>query len=210
MKQNKAVWGSLMAVIVLMGLGYWLYTSSQYASALEGVVGSLSGTTTTQDGVSGNTKQTDKPVILPFGDSAGPIVDARSMTVAQVVASLETSEFTSLFNSVGGSAMVSGSGQFTVFVPTNGAFNRLPAGTVSKLSAAEKVRLIEYHVVKGRALDTDALMAGTIETASGDMLNLNLGVNSVSLVGSAIVITQYNCKNGVVYTINNVLLPPQK
>ena len=41
-------------------------------------------------------------------------------------------------------------------------------------------------------------------------MNFNLGINSLAMVGNAIVITQYNCSNGVVYTIDNVLLPPKK
>lgn len=192
----------------MMTAGYWWFTSSPYVDALVGMTDATStAVVTSNDGVSGKTVQSDKPVITPFGDSAGPVVDAHTMTVAQVVANLDASSFVSLFNAEDGNALVSGSGSYTVFVPTNGAYARAQA-QISKMSASEKARLVKYHVIKGRALDTDALVAGSIQTASGDVLNVNLGVNSVSLVGSAIVVTQYNCKNGVVYTINNVLLPP--
>ena len=79
------------------------------------------------------------------------------------------------------------------------------------LPEEQRVAVAIYHeLAKGRAVDTDATVAGSIQTASGDILNLNFGVNQIPLVGSSIVITQYNCKNGVVYTINNPLLPPQK
>jgi hypothetical protein len=209
MKQNKAAWASIAAVIVLMTAAYWWFTSTQYVDALVGVSTvntEIPGTAKMEDGVSGTAKQTDSPVVHPLGDSAGPIVDARSMTVAQVVANLDATRFASLFSSVGGNAMVSGSDQFTVFVPTNGAMRGFPSG----MTTAQMKRFVEYHIVRGRALDTDAMIAGSVQTLSGDALNLNFGVNDIPLVGSGIVITQFNCKNGVVYTINSVLLPPQK
>jgi len=208
MKQNNIKWASIAAIIIIVTAAYWWFTSSQYVDALVSAVASSSAVAN-HDGITGSAVQSDKPAITPFGDAAGPIVDARTMTVAQVAANLDATEFVSLFDQMGGNATVSGNGMYTVFVPTNGAFDRAK-GIIANMSAQEKARLVEFHIVKGRALDTDALMAGSIQMASGDTLNLNLGVNSISLVGSAIVITQYNCKNGVVYTINNVLLPPEK
>jgi len=158
----------------------------------------------------GSSTMTDQPLKQPFGDASGGLVNVRSLTVAQVVAQLDASDFASLFGAEGGNSIVSGSGNYTVYVPTNGAFERQIPGTITSMSSAEKKRFVEYHIVKNNAIDTDAEMAGNVQTASGDLLNINFGVDQIPLVGSAIVITQYNCKNGVVYTINNVLLPPQK
>jgi len=212
MKQNKAVFASSAAIIIMLTAGYWWFTSSQYVDALvsANTNSDPSSAVSTQDGISGATKQSSDPVVHPFGDSAGGVVDARGMTVAQVVANLDATQFASLFSEERGAALVSGSGSFTVFAPTNGALDRLPAGTIARMSASEKARFVAYHVVKGRALDTDAVLAGTVQAASGDMLNVNFGVNKMPLVGSAIVVTEYDCKNGVVYTINNALVPPQK
>jgi uncharacterized surface protein with fasciclin (FAS1) repeats len=131
------------------------------------------------------------------------------MTVAQVVANLDASDFASLFAAENGKALISGAGKFTVFVPTNGAYSR-EASAIARMSASEKARLVAYHVIKGRALDTDAVVAGSVATASGDALNVNFGVNKIPMISSSIVVTQYNCSNGVVYTINGVLLPPAK
>jgi transforming growth factor-beta-induced protein len=211
MKQTKTAWMSIAALIIVLTAGYWWFTSSQYVDALVSAQPTTDGTgsLTMQDGVSGGTKQTDAAVVHPLGDSAGPIVDVRTMTVAQVVANLDATDFTSLFSSENGNALVSGSGKFTVFVPTNGAYER-EASAIAQMSSAAKARLVAYHVIQGRALDSDAVVAGSVLAASGDAINVNFSSNNIPLIESAIVVTQYNCANGVVYTINNVLLPPAK
>jgi uncharacterized surface protein with fasciclin (FAS1) repeats len=78
------------------------------------------------------------------------------------------------------------------------------------MSAAEKKRLIQYHVVSGRAVDPDQMTAGSIEALSRDVLNFSYGPTKIPMVNSAIVVTQYEGTNGVVIVIDNVLLPPKK
>ena len=96
MTKNKTVWASSLLAIIVIAVGYWWFTSSQYVDALVSPQSDTSGAVTSQDGVTGATRQTDNPVMRPFGDTAGPVVDARSMTVAQVVANLDATEFASL------------------------------------------------------------------------------------------------------------------
>ena len=93
---------------------------------------------------------------------------------------------------------------------SNGAFAQLPGGTVANMTAEEKKRLIQYHIVSGRAVEMGEQVAGSIEALSKDVLNFSFGKDKIPMVNSAIVITQYNGKNGVVYVIDNVLLPPKK
>jgi uncharacterized surface protein with fasciclin (FAS1) repeats len=93
-------------------------------------------------------------------------------------------------------------------VPTDGAVSQLPAGTISGLSAAAKKRLVEYHIVTGRAVDVDAENSGSIQALSGDALNFSLGTNNTPMVNSSITVTEYKASNGVVYLIDNVLIPP--
>lgn len=78
------------------------------------------------------------------------------------------------------------------------------------MTAADKQRLIRYHVVSGRAIDVDAMSSGQIQALSGDTLNFNYGANKLPMVNSAIVVAQYQAKNGIVIVIDNVLLPPKK
>lgn len=151
------------------------------------------------------------------GSNAGGVsvtsVNRPNTDVASIVNSLSSaSRFNALFRSTGVAATIgkNSTSKYTIFVPTNGAFAQLPGGTIANLSSAEKLRLVQYHVVSGRAIDVDALTASTIEALSRDMLNFNYGTDKIPMVNSAIIVTEYTGKNGTVYLIDNVLLPPKK
>ena len=190
--QNQNVWVGLVIVIVLGVAGWWWYSSTQDA-AIDTGANATSTTTTTR--------------------TPARTVANSSSDVATIVASLSgTSQFSSLFASTGIGATIvpQASGKYTVFVPTDGAFSQLPAGTISSMTAAEKKRLVQYHVVSGTAIDVDALTAGYKTALSGDPLNFKYGPERIPMVNSAIVIAQYNGSNGTVYLIDNVLIPPQQ
>ena len=119
------------------------------------------------------------------------------------------SRFASLLKSSGVESELSGAGPYTIFVPTDGAFARLPAGTISKMSAAQLKRLIENHIIVGRAIDADANIAGVVTSLSKDALNFTVNADKSVSVGSAKILETYKGTNGIVYTINGVLLPPQ-
>lgn len=119
------------------------------------------------------------------------------------------SQFATLLGSTGVGTSV-GTTTYTVFVPTDSAFNKAPKAAVSGLTAIQKKRLVEYHIVVGRSIDTDALKYGTIQAMSRDDLNFSVGVDKNPNVNSSNIIRQYKAKNGIVYVIDAVLLPPVK
>lgn len=108
---------------------------------------------------------------------------------------------------------LSNAGPFTVFAPTNAAFDKLPAGTVENLLKPESKdalrNILEYHVFVG-VLTEDRIQDGmTINQVNLDDVTLNkkdgkLTVNGANVLGSA------RGSNGIVYIIDAVLLPPQK
>ncbi|MBM3261046.1 fasciclin domain-containing protein [Candidatus Kaiserbacteria bacterium] len=130
------------------------------------------------------------------------------VTVAQKIPN--TSQFKALFKSTGVATALDGKGPYTIFVPSNGAFSQLPPGTITKMTDAQKLRFMQYHVIDGRMIDAQAQRAGTIQAMSGDMLNFSFGADQIPLVNSAIFIHKYEAENGIVYLIDNVLLPPQR
>jgi len=134
-----------------------------------------------------------------------------STTVNGVIASLaNSSRFASLYTSSGVSNSVTGTGPFTVFVPADSAFANLSPDTLTNMSATERQRLVQYHIVVGKMLDFDAVSAGNHTALSKDALNFNVNPqNKVAYVGSGYVITQYRASNGIVYVISAVLVPPQ-
>ncbi len=116
-----------------------------------------------------------------------------------------------------------GAGPFTVFAPTNEAFNKLPKGTVETLLKPENksklTGILTYHVIAGK-LDSKALAEkikagnGTAEltTVAGGKLWVMMQGNQVVLKdenGGMATVTIKNVyqSNGVIHVINNVVLP---
>ncbi|MEP6741900.1 MAG: fasciclin domain-containing protein [bacterium] len=116
-----------------------------------------------------------------------------------------------------------GAGPFTVFAPTNAAFDKLPAGTVDMLVKPENQamlsKLLTYHVIAGR-MDSNAIMkairkgGGTahLKTVSGG--NLTAMMSGKSLVlrdekGGTSMVTIANVRqsNGVIHVVDTVLMP---
>lgn len=102
---------------------------------------------------------------------------------------------------------LSGDGPFTLFAPTDAAFDALPAGTVESLLRPENrdqlTSILTYHVIAGRIEAGDLLAAGSAKTASGERLPLGLSIG-----GAAIVQTDIKAENGIIHVIDAVLLPP--
>ncbi|MEQ8346656.1 MAG: fasciclin domain-containing protein [Sneathiellaceae bacterium] len=118
---------------------------------------------------------------------------------------------------------LSGAGPFTVFAPTDAAFEMLPDGTVATLLMPENkemlVKVLTYHVVATNALsDAIATMIANdggmhpITTVSGDTLLAKRQGDSIVLTdekgGTATVtIADVRQSNGVIHVIDRVLLP---
>ena len=115
-------------------------------------------------------------------------------------------------------------GPFTVFAPTNEAFNKLPAGTVETLVKPENkatlTKILTYHVVAGRMTSADlkkAIKAGkgkaTLKTVSGGTLTAMMkGSKAIELKDekggiSTVTIADVMQSNGVIHVVNTVLMP---
>jgi uncharacterized surface protein with fasciclin (FAS1) repeats len=82
--------------------------------------------------------------------------------------------FNQLLSQTGVINSISGKGPYTVFVASDGAFSRLPPGTINNMSATQLKRTMQYHVVSGKALDVDAIESGQIQALSRDMINFQV------------------------------------
>jgi transforming growth factor-beta-induced protein len=104
-----------------------------------------------------------------------------------------------------------GSGPFTVFGPTNSAFNELPAGTVDTLLKPENKAtlqaILKYHVVSGKYLVADLTDGQVLTTLNGQTLKVTKSGNK-TMVGSATIETSDVIQsNGVAHVISKVLQP---
>lgn len=109
---------------------------------------------------------------------------------------------------------LSNAGPFTVFAPTNEAFNKLPAGTVDDLMKdANKDKLVDvlqYHVFVS-ALQPEFFQDGqTLNMVNGSDLKVSVSNGNVTLNGKAHIVSAIPASNGMVYVIDEVLLPPSK
>jgi len=118
---------------------------------------------------------------------------------------------------------LNGPGPFTVFAPTNEAFDKLPAGTVDNLVKPENkatlTKILTYHVVPGR-ISSKQLMKmikkghgkAMLKTVQGEDLTATMSDGKIMLTdakgGTATVTTaDVFQSNGVIHVINTVLMP---
>ncbi|APA00813.1 fasciclin domain-containing protein [Flavobacterium commune] len=117
------------------------------------------------------------------------------------------------------------SGPFTVFAPTNAAFEKLPEGTVESLLKPESLKTLQtvltYHVVAGKMNASDvakAIKAGngkaTLKTVSGGTLTAWMKGKKIYITDengsmSEVTIADVNQSNGVIHVVDTVLLPKQ-
>ena len=132
-------------------------------------------------------------------------------SVSDVIAGIDNgARFRQLMAETGVANAITGKGPYTVFVATDGAFGRLVPGTINNMTAAQKKRTLQYHVVSGKKLDVDAVNSGQVQALSQDTLNFQVDTKTgKAYVNSGAVIATYKAKNGIVYVINAVLLPPK-
>lgn len=98
-------------------------------------------------------------------------------------------------------------GPFTLFAPTDAAFDALPADAVAQLWSDPAVlqRVLRHHLVDGRLL-TDDLATGPLPSAAGDTLDVVAG-DEPTIDGALIIDADVVAANGVVHAVDRLLLP---
>lgn len=121
-------------------------------------------------------------------------------------------------------ATLKGGGPFTVFAPTNDAFENLPLGTVETLLKPENkaalTKVLTYHVVAGKWGAAEIMKAvrdaggkATVKTVSGGTLTFSMnGARNVVVwdemgKGANISVYDVNQSNGVIHVVDRVLMP---
>jgi uncharacterized surface protein with fasciclin (FAS1) repeats len=108
---------------------------------------------------------------------------------------------------------LNGEGPFTIFAPTNDAFAKIPADTMSAVLADPTGKLADiltYHVVAGESLNAEQLAAkGEVTTVEGATIKVAEKGDTIELNGqSAVVCGNVKVGNGTVQIIDTVLMPP--
>jgi uncharacterized surface protein with fasciclin (FAS1) repeats len=122
-------------------------------------------------------------------------------------------QFSTLVTAVTEAGLVetlSGEGPFTVFAPTNDAFDKLPEGALEDLLANpdELRKVLTYHVVSGEVKAADVVKLTKATTVQGQEISISVDGEMVKLNGNTTVTaTDIAASNGVIHVIDSVLLP---
>lgn len=154
---------------------------------------------------------TTEPTSTGAGQS-GVKDDESAKNIVQVA--MGSKDHTTLVTAVKAAELVdvlSNTGPFTVFAPTNAAFDKLPAGTVEGLLKPEKKEalqdILQYHVSVG-VYQADALQDGqSIGQVNGGNIKITKKDGKIMVNGTATIIASIQTSNGVIHVTDAVLLP---
>jgi uncharacterized surface protein with fasciclin (FAS1) repeats len=99
-------------------------------------------------------------------------------------------------------------GQYTVFAPTDAAFNKLPSSTIDQLKTNSNMlnSILTYHVVQGQM--SPAMIPGTHKTLQGANVTVSGQGNNLKVNNAGVVCGGVPTANATVYMIDTVLMPP--
>ncbi len=193
------------------------------------LLASCSNDTTTTTEVVSTTNPADS-VAAMAGDSArmakpeGVMVDGVAMTadkdiVDNAMGAKSVSTLVAAVKAAGLVETLKGAGPFTVFAPTNAAFDKLPKGALAGLmdpaSKAKLAGVLTYHVIPGRLVAADLKDGQELTTVNGEKLHISVKDGKV-MVGNGkdapatVQIADVISSNGVTHVIDTVVLPTAK
>ncbi len=159
-----------------------------------------------------DTKMVGGAEMYPSKDIVSNAVNSKDHTT--LVAAVKAAELVTILQS---------EGPFTVFAPTNAAFDKLPKGTVESLLMTENKEKLQsvltYHVLAGKFSSQDLLKAikkgkgkTELKTVQGNVLKFMLSGDSIKIIDtngnmSTVTIADVNQSNGVIHVIDTVVLP---
>lgn len=107
-----------------------------------------------------------------------------------------------------------GAGPFTVFAPTDAAFEQLPAGRLETLfkpeNKAELTSILNYHVLNGRKSAADVGKWDAAKTVNGQSAPIKMTEGKVSIDGAQVTSADIGSSNGVIHGIDKVIMPATK
>jgi uncharacterized surface protein with fasciclin (FAS1) repeats len=105
-----------------------------------------------------------------------------------------------------------GSGPFTVFAPTDAAFEKLPPGTVQNLLKPENKeqlrKVLTYHVVPGKVMSSDLRgKKTTANSVEGSKIDIDASGNAVKVENATVTQADLAASNGIIHVIDTVIMP---
>jgi len=108
-------------------------------------------------------------------------------------------------------AQFRGPGPFTIFAPTDAAFDKLPAAQLENLFKPENkdelISLVNYHVIKGSKMAADIGKWETAKMINGQSQPVKLADGKISIGGAHVIAADITTSNGVMHGIDKVNVP---
>jgi len=119
--------------------------------------------------------------------------------------------FGKALNAAGLSDTLKGAGPYTVFAPTDAAFEKLPAGKLDHWmkpeNKAKLISILNYHVTPGRVLAAYVGKLTETKTVQGQAAKIKMTGDKVTIDGANVTLTDIHSSNGVIHAIDTVLVP---
>jgi len=155
---------------------------------------------------------TNESAAASGGGQSAVVDDVSQKDVVKVA--VGSPDHTTLVTAVKAAELVdtlSNAGPFTVFAPTNAAFDKLPAGTVESLLKPENKDklsdILQYHVLVGGYREDMLTDGKSIGTAAGPSVKISVKDGKIVVNGTATIIATVTASNGIVHVVDGVLLP---
>jgi uncharacterized surface protein with fasciclin (FAS1) repeats len=164
-------------------------------------------------------KPTTPPTEVPTTETPStiPTTPGRNNTQSKNLVELTESNssfktLTAALKAAGLTQTLQGKENFTVFAPTDAAFAKLPPDALRDLLKPENkevlVKILTYHVVKGKVLSTD-LKSGEVKSIEGGGINVKVDpAKGVTVNDVKVIKADIQASNGVIHVIEQVMLPP--
>ena len=104
--------------------------------------------------------------------------------------------------------LLKGDGPFTVFAPSDDAFKKIPAETLSALLADKEqlTKVLTYHVVSGKVMASDVVGMTSATSAQGQEIKIDTA-GGVKVNNANVIATDIVASNGVIHVIDTVIMP---
>ncbi|CAG2194928.1 BIGH3 [Mytilus edulis] len=131
-------------------------------------------------------------------------------TIPELAEKLNGLKFIRLLDDVGLTDMLSGTGPFTVFVPTDNAFDALADGVLNKIMKDKELlkSVLLFHILSWKIYTKELKNEKRIPTLNNNMkVRINLYNKKIVIDGSKVLLADQNATNGVIHVIDKVLVP---
>jgi uncharacterized surface protein with fasciclin (FAS1) repeats len=149
-------------------------------------------------------------LVAALGPTASATPRAQGNIVQTAIATGQLKTLTMLLKRAGLVATLQKPGPYTVFAPTDAAFNKVPKATIDALlkDKAKLKAVLLYHVVAGKITAAKVVKLRSAKTANGASVRIRVSGSNVFVNGAKVTKPDVTATNGVIHVVNRVLIPP--